>query len=193
KEEEAFPLQSLIVLFILVRSRFILVIRITFIRLFGAIIFFLFFFLFLFLLFFIFFPVFLLFVFGIFFWLTFVSFFFLFAFFFSFLCLLIFRLAFLGLLLFSFRFLCFAHYFCFFPLFSRSFPLSVVPYFALFLSVVFLVTVVRYSFSLAFLFYRYYDCCPIDDYYFVHPKFRYSSVRKEEKNYPPVLYRVMFY
>src|SRR5699024_8969651 len=156
-----------------------------------------------------------------------------------------------GLLLFSFRFLCFAHYFCFFPLFSRSFPLSVVPYFALFLSVVFLVTVVRYSFSfaflfyryyccclfdvyyffypyfcysffcsfllsvvpffalflsvvflvtvvrysfsLAFLFYRYYDCCPIDDYYFVHPKFRYSSVRKEEKNYPPVLYRVMFY
>src|SRR5699024_10899225 len=109
------------------------------------------------------------------------------------LSLLIFRLAYLGLLLFSFRFLCFAHYFCFFPLFSLSFPLSVVPYFALFLSVVFLVTVVRYSFSLAFLFYRYYDCCPIDDYYFVHPKFRYSSVRKEEKNYPPVLYRVMFY
>src|SRR5699024_10381639 len=109
------------------------------------------------------------------------------------LCLRNFRLAYLGLLLFSFRFLCFAHYFCFFHLFSRSFPLSVVPYFALFLSVVFLVTVVRYSFSLAFLFYRYYDCCPIDDYYFVHPKFRYSSVRKEEKNYPPVLYRVMFY
>src|SRR5699024_9613736 len=79
------------------------------------------------------------------------------------LCLRNFRLAYLGLLLFSFRFLCFAHYFCFFPLFSRSFPLSVVPYFALFLSVVFLVTVVRYSFSLAFLFYRYYDCCPIDD------------------------------
>src|SRR5699024_6145232 len=62
------------------------------------------------------------------------------------LCLRNFRLAYLGLLLFSFRFLCFAHYFCFFPLFSRSFPLSVVPYFALFLSVVFLVTVVRYSF-----------------------------------------------
>src|SRR5699024_3300911 len=69
------------------------------------------------------------------------------------LCLRYFRLSYLGLLLFSFRFLCFAHYFCFFPLFSRSFPLSVVPYFALFLSVVFLVTVVRYSFSLAFLFY----------------------------------------
>src|SRR5699024_2693100 len=106
---------------------------------------------------------------------------------------LFFRLAFLGLLLFFFLFLCFALYFFFFPLFSRSFPLSVVLFFALFLSVVFLVTVVRYSFSLAFLFYRYYDCCPIDDYYFVHPKFRYSSVRKEEKNYPPVLYRVMFY
>src|SRR5699024_8738521 len=104
-----------------------------------------------------------------------------------------FRLTYLGLLLFSFRFLCFANYFCFFPLFSRSFPLSVVAYFALFLSVVFLVTVVRYSFSLAFLFYRYYDCWPIDAYYFVPPKFRYSSVRKAEKNYPPVLCRVMFY
>src|SRR5699024_6850203 len=88
------------------------------------------------------------------------------------LCLRNFRLAYLGLLLFSFLFLCFAHYFCFFPLFSRSFSLSVVPSFALFLSVVFLVSVVRYSFSLAFLFYRYSDCCPIDDYYFVHLKFR---------------------
>src|SRR5699024_12775419 len=112
---------------------------------------------------------------------------------FSSLCLRNFRLAYLALLLFSFLFLCFAHSFCCFPLFSRPFSLSVLPYFALFLSVVFLVTLVRYSFSLAFLFYRYYDCCPIDDYYFVHPKFRYSSVRKEEKNYPPVLYRVMFY
>src|SRR5699024_3111688 len=99
KEEEAFPLQSLIVLFILVRSRFILVIRITFIRLFGAIIFFLFFFLFLFLLFFIFFLFILFFFFGIFVCLTLFFFFFLFAFFF-FLIIFVFFLCFLVFFLF---------------------------------------------------------------------------------------------